>query len=537
MKQKLIVIFIGIVCGSMLNLSYDKQFAFLVFICLTPLLVIANRKGSNSILAYCSFLLSWLIYNYQFLFSFEFQKLNMVAPLIIVPLLLVHLIPFVILKTSLYFKTIIFALVWLIVEYFNSRWLIKTPFSHLGLILANYPNLIQWYQLTGILGGTLWVLLINVFIAELFTRFYQRKKSMWLYVIPICLPILYSVLNDNINASELKRNVTVVGFSNDTDQGSIQQHLLNNINSWDNSDIVVYPELIFDIEQKYPADHQKIDSIGSKLQVCPNTLLAFGVYHKVWHTPYVLGVAMNSEQLQVRNKDFLVPFGEQLPFNDIIDYRSLMLDYRYEPYSQEYSNATDIFVNDSVKLFLAICYESFFEHFIKKKFKQKSPEAILITAREPITPNCQFHRLSTLSVITQSIVFQKSIIRSSWIGLTCIVNKGGKLLKSCYNGDCQLDDNIVLNSKPSFFEACEVNPIVLLVSFLLVVLLLMELFKRNKELSPPAKEYILQSKECFLLLKEPILPGKEPILPYKKSILPAKESIIPRQQTPYQSRD
>ena len=51
---------------------------------------------------------------------------------------------------------------WLIMEHLNSRLLILTPWLNLGNTLGNDIAFIQWYDITGVAGGTLWILLINI---------------------------------------------------------------------------------------------------------------------------------------------------------------------------------------------------------------------------------------------------------------------------------------------------------------------------------------------------------------------------------------
>ncbi len=56
---------------------------------------------------------------------------------------------------------------WLAFEYVHFHWQISWPWLSLGHVFALYPALVQWYEYTGVLGGTLWVWLGNLVLWQL----------------------------------------------------------------------------------------------------------------------------------------------------------------------------------------------------------------------------------------------------------------------------------------------------------------------------------------------------------------------------------
>lgn len=68
-----------------------------------------------------------------------------------------------------YFSLILFWITW---EYFYHNTEISWPWLSLGNGFAYNIRLIQWYEYTGILGGSLWVLVINVLIFNLLKGFF-----------------------------------------------------------------------------------------------------------------------------------------------------------------------------------------------------------------------------------------------------------------------------------------------------------------------------------------------------------------------------
>ena len=79
---------------------------------------------------------------------------------------------------------------WVSMEYFHLNWDLSWPWLTLGNGFANIPSIVQWYEFTGVLGGSLWILLTNFFIF----KFLQTKhkgiaflKVTMLLIVPILL--------------------------------------------------------------------------------------------------------------------------------------------------------------------------------------------------------------------------------------------------------------------------------------------------------------------------------------------------------------
>jgi apolipoprotein N-acyltransferase len=57
-----------------------------------------------------------------------------------------------------------FIFFWLAYEYLDHAWDMQWPWFSLGNVFATRPSWIQWYEYSGMLGGTLWILLVNLFL-------------------------------------------------------------------------------------------------------------------------------------------------------------------------------------------------------------------------------------------------------------------------------------------------------------------------------------------------------------------------------------
>jgi apolipoprotein N-acyltransferase len=59
-----------------------------------------------------------------------------------------------------------FVLFWITWEFIHHNWDLSWPWLTLGNVFATHPNWVQWYEFTGTPGGSLWVLLGNIFLFE-----------------------------------------------------------------------------------------------------------------------------------------------------------------------------------------------------------------------------------------------------------------------------------------------------------------------------------------------------------------------------------
>ena len=85
---------------------------------------------------------------------------------------------------------------WISFEYLHMQWDLSWPWLTIGNVFANNVEWIQWYDLLGVFGGTLWVLLVNVLAFKLISNVSKvnsisRSIAISLVLI-IALPIIIS---------------------------------------------------------------------------------------------------------------------------------------------------------------------------------------------------------------------------------------------------------------------------------------------------------------------------------------------------------
>lgn len=86
---------------------------------------------------------------------------------------------------------------WMAFEFLHYYWAAKWPWLSLGNVFSTCTTWVQWYSVTGVAGGTLWILLVNLFITNLITceRENDKKAIRWnaaAVIALIAIPIIGS---------------------------------------------------------------------------------------------------------------------------------------------------------------------------------------------------------------------------------------------------------------------------------------------------------------------------------------------------------
>jgi apolipoprotein N-acyltransferase len=214
---------LALLSGLLLMLSFPETGGqtYLSFIAFIPLLLIEqsvfeqrHRSRKVFVYAYLSFFVfnigtTWWIWNASeggAIMAFVFNSL-----LMSIFFQFYHWI-----KKWLGFKVGMFAFLvsWISFEYFHFSWELSWPWLNLGNVFASQISWIQWYEFTGILGGTLWILLLNVLLFQLLLIFIKRKKTSVIHLsiafTLLLLPILLSSLIQTNIPSKISKKVLVL---------------------------------------------------------------------------------------------------------------------------------------------------------------------------------------------------------------------------------------------------------------------------------------------------------------------------------------
>lgn len=91
-----------------------------------------------------------------------------------------------------------FMFFWLSFEYLHHDWDLQWPWFSIGNVFAEHPAWIQWYEYSGILGGTAWVLLFTFFADHSISRWTSAPRRARVQAIlaatTLAVPLMISLL-------------------------------------------------------------------------------------------------------------------------------------------------------------------------------------------------------------------------------------------------------------------------------------------------------------------------------------------------------
>lgn len=192
--------------GVLLGAAWYEPLTFLIFIALVPLLLIENHISKSALknpirtlfgYTYLAFLVWNLIVTYWLThaswggaaFSFFMNSF-----LQTIPIVSYHIIKK---KAKNQFGYALLFINWLAFEYAHFHWALSFPWLNIGNVFGSTPSWVQWYEYTGVLGGTLWVWLVNFFVFQAFESKIVRAEKY----------------NGQTQASDLSKNVKPFLFS------------------------------------------------------------------------------------------------------------------------------------------------------------------------------------------------------------------------------------------------------------------------------------------------------------------------------------
>jgi apolipoprotein N-acyltransferase len=191
--------------GIMASIPWWSQAWPLLLICFIPLLLVENdirneKGGFASVLPFAfGFFLLWNLFATWWLARIHFAGGMSVIILNASVMCLVFLL-FSEIKKTAGGGVAVFVILWTAFEFLHHRGDLSWPWLSLGNGLAGSTRLIQWYEYTGMTGGTLWVLAVNGMLFTGITQYHlfsREKKAIMVRAvvlgISVVLPPLFSL--------------------------------------------------------------------------------------------------------------------------------------------------------------------------------------------------------------------------------------------------------------------------------------------------------------------------------------------------------
>lgn len=359
---------------------------------------------------------------------------------------------------------------WISYEYLYLNGEISWTWLNLGNGFANDIRIIQWYEYTGTLGGSFWVLVVNILLFKVLNHLKTEKNlasvKIEVYLLSAFLIIppgysfyryyTYTEPNDPFQIVIIQPNIDPYEKFNDI-PASEQMNILLNLASRETdtlTDYIVAPEtfinnnLWLDKLEKNPS----VVSIREFLAPFPRTKMIIGattyrlysppekpsttarplgnMYYDSFNTSLQID---SSRTIQYYHKSQLVVGVEKMPYTHYLKFlEKIMLNlggtFRSHGIQEERTCLYSPF--DSTSIATPICYESIFGEYVGDYLKPGEKGFIFVITNDGWWGNTPGHVQHNSFSSLRAIETRRSIARSANTGISSFIDQRGNVLQT-----------------------------------------------------------------------------------------------------------
>ncbi len=376
---------------------------------------------------------------------------------------------------------------WISFEKFHLNWQFSWPWLNLGNVFSERVEWIQWYEYTGVFGGSLWVLLSNCSMFLLVRQYdsYKKKNRFYLnafyrvfFIILSPIIISYLIISpsvaDKYNVEDKFKVILTQPNIDPWDAKFVKTNtnldffkILKDLSEEElikEYDFLVAPETYFAEGIGENVDYFQYtrlsDSINSFLKKFPNTNFISGislyktyqnseksptrsankVRENIWIDYYNSAINISSNRpFEVNHKTKLVVGTEFMPYKWILEplIGNLMIDLGGTIVSKASQPISELNVFEHSKKDLKtvpiICYETVYGEFVSS-YTKKGGDFITIISNDAWWGNTAGHKQLLSYARLRAIENRRYIVRSANSGISSIIDHKGKILSTLEYG-------------------------------------------------------------------------------------------------------
>lgn len=360
-----------------------------------------------------------------------------------------------------------FICLWIGYEYLHQSWDLAFPWMNLGNGFAESHYLVQWYEYTGVYGGTLWVLISNILIFEnrlaLIEKLEKTQKiklqlaTAAFILLPISLSILiYVNYEERVNPA----NVVVVqpnidpyekfGSLSSADQVQKLIKLSEGIGQ-SNTEFFIWPETAISKgteETSFREDPNFIRIQDFLINYKNGNLISgiesysiyktaktetarydskSGIYFDVFNAAVLIE---NSAKLQFYHKSKLVPGVEQTPFSNSLSFlKPVFKAFGGSSGSYGKQDEPSVFYSQSgIGAAPVICYESIWGEYVAEYIK-KDAQFIAIVTNDGWWGNTSGKDQHLQYAKLRAIETRRWVARAANTGISAFIDQKGNIIQ------------------------------------------------------------------------------------------------------------
>jgi apolipoprotein N-acyltransferase len=502
-------ILLSIFSGLLLWLAWPPMAytTFLLFVGFVPMLlamenIIQSKTPKKGKKIFSITFLGFFIWNTLCIY-WVYNSLKTIGPLVAIP---ISLIPYslgpLLMATAcwLYYRMrlitnrglSLFGLVcfWVAYEYLHQSWDLAFPWMTLGNGFAVSHQWIQWYEYTGVYGGTVWIWLLNILIFLVYSGLREgqnRRLRLGLiaaFVLVLVLPLSFSLYRYYTYKEQVNPSNIVVAQPNidpyakeDSIPADKQIDILTHISDsigQPNTEFFIWPETAIaeDVDEDSIRSNKYFIQIQAFLKKYTNgNVLTGAETFKLYHTRATKTASAtdrpdlfyddfntainieNSAEVQFYHKSKLVPGAESLPFGDALFFLKPAFEhlggatgsYGSQPDAEVFYSQGGIGADP------VICYESIWGAYVAESV-HKGAQFIAIITNDGWWENTSGKDQHLDYAKLRAIETRRWVCRSANTGISAFINQRGDIVqRSKWWVKTALKQDINLNQDMTFY--------------------------------------------------------------------------------------
>lgn len=384
---------------------------------------------------------------------------------------------------------------WITFEFLHQNWDLTWSWLNLGNGFSAYPSWVQWYEYTGIFGGTFWILVCNILgynLLQLIIKAGLRKRSktpVIIFLSALFLPLLlswwiyytYTETRDGVDVVIVQPNIDPYTEQYSLPPDEVMKKMIDladreidtatfllvcpesaiQENIWENEGLFEESPSIQAIHQ-YIRIHPGLGVImGASTfyrfeadETVEETARYAGQY-QFWYNAYNTAIYLDSSgQHQLYHKSKLVAGVERMPFPRYLKFlEKYALDLGGTIGTLGISHDRTVFTTprENVRLGTAICYESVYGEFFSA-FAKNGANLMLIITNDGWWGDSPGHRQHLQFATLRAIETRRCIARSANTGISCYVDQRGNIHQATpYWKPDVLKVTLNINNKTTFY--------------------------------------------------------------------------------------
>lgn len=381
---------------------------------------------------------------------------------------------------------------WMAFEYLHLNWEISWPWLTLGNGPAQFPALAQWYEYSGVFGGSLWILLGNFLVLKAWKARSDRKAltgsilrlAVWLFV-PAAVSLWLYFTYTAEGETTAKVAIVQPNYEPHYEKFNIPEDIqmdrfieLSAAVTDSTTEYLVWPETSFGyVETRSMEGYPAVMRLRDFMAPYPNLKVIAGIdaYHIflpgephsravrssdrgngdiMYYEVLNAAVQFSGETAEtpLYRKSKLVPGPEILPYREVFGiFKPIIEQVQGTVSGVGTQKERMVLSSSSGRIAPVICYESVFGEFFTG-YIRKGAQAAFIMTNDGWWDNSPGHRQHLWIGALRAIETRRDIARAANTGISGFINQRGDVLRpTLYDEAAAITGEIRLNDRITFY--------------------------------------------------------------------------------------